>query len=90
MSRAQAIKQNCMDCSGGIPKEVTLCPIVNCPLWPFRFGYSVKDKRFRRRMEAAKRKYPDEYQEMAVLLREYAENTPNLAENVEIDALLRE
>ena len=90
MNRAQAIKQHCTECSGGTPKEVTLCHIVNCPLWPFRFGYSVKDRRFKKRMEAAKRKYPNEYQEVISLMREYAKNTPNLGEFVQIDAFLTE
>jgi len=67
LNKSQAIKAKCLDC-GGSPKEVTLCHIVNCPLYPFRFGYSIRDKRFKKRMEAAKRNYPEEYKEMLKLI----------------------
>lgn len=31
-----AIKFHCLDCSGGLSKEVRECEIGNCALWPFR------------------------------------------------------
>lgn len=34
----RAIRAKCLDCSGGQPKEVRLCPIKNCALWPYRMG----------------------------------------------------
>jgi len=34
----KAIRSKCIDCSGGSYKEVTLCPIVDCPLYPYRYG----------------------------------------------------
>lgn len=34
----KAIRAKCLDCSCGNVKEVTLCPITRCPLYPFRFG----------------------------------------------------
>ena len=67
MNKSKAIKAKCLDCSGS-PKEVTLCHIVNCPLYPFRFGYSFRDKRYEKRMEAAKRNYPEECMEMKKLI----------------------
>ncbi len=67
MNKSQAIKAKCHDC-GGSPKEVTLCQIVDCPLWQFRFGYSQKDKRYKKRMGAAERNYPEEYKEMLKLI----------------------
>ena len=34
-----AIRLKCVaDCTVGQPKEVELCPITDCFLWPFRFG----------------------------------------------------
>lgn len=33
-----SIRNKCLDCSGGSYKEVRLCPIQNCDLWPYRFG----------------------------------------------------
>ena len=34
----KAIRAKCLDCSGGQPKEVRLCPVSRCPLWPYRMG----------------------------------------------------
>ena len=69
MNKSQAIRAKCLDCSGS-PKEVTLCHVVDCPLSPFRFGYSVKDKRYKERMETANRNHPEEYKEMFKLISE--------------------
>jgi hypothetical protein len=34
----KAIRSKCLDCSGWQPKEVRLCQIVACSLWPYRMG----------------------------------------------------
>ncbi len=34
------IKRHCKQCCGGSMKEVELCPVTGCILWPFRFGRS--------------------------------------------------
>ena len=34
----KAIRQKCIDCSGGSISEVRKCPCVACPLFPFRMG----------------------------------------------------
>ena len=31
-----AIRQKCLDCSGGMRSEVKNCRIRDCPLWPYR------------------------------------------------------
>ena len=36
-SPVKAIRKHCLECAGS-SKEVTLCPIQECPLYPFRFG----------------------------------------------------
>ena len=36
LTRSQAIKFNCLDCSGGVVAEVRDCIIKTCPLWVFR------------------------------------------------------
>jgi hypothetical protein len=36
LTRSQAIKFNCLDCSGGVVAEVRCCVIKICPLWVFR------------------------------------------------------
>ena len=32
------IRRKCLDCAGGLPKEVRLCRAFDCPLWNWRFG----------------------------------------------------
>jgi len=34
----KAIRLKCLDCCAGSRKEVRLCPVRDCPLWPFRMG----------------------------------------------------
>lgn len=34
----KAIRKKCLECSAGQIKEVELCPITDCALYPFRFG----------------------------------------------------
>ena len=34
----KAIRQHCLSCSGGSPKEVADCIIKDCSLYPYRFG----------------------------------------------------
>ena len=33
-----AIKRKCKECMCGSTKEVKLCPIYDCSLYPYRFG----------------------------------------------------
>lgn len=32
------IRAFCVECSGGSPKQATMCDAMECPLWPFRLG----------------------------------------------------
>ena len=34
----KTIRLKCLDCSCGQPREVRLCPVERCPLWPYRMG----------------------------------------------------
>ena len=49
-SRKKAIRDHCLICAGGSAKEVTLCCVIDCPLWEWRFGdhsdTPVSKKRF--------------------------------------------
>ena len=38
----RAIRAKCLDCCGGQPKEVRLCSIEKCPLFPYRLGHRPK------------------------------------------------
>lgn len=66
MTKAQAIKKHCLDCSGHQAKEVTLCHLIYCPLWEFRFGNCLKNKNFNKRMQGAKKAYPKDFKEMII------------------------
>lgn len=43
LSPLKAIRAKCLDCMCGSFKEVTLCPIENCPLYAYRFGRRPKN-----------------------------------------------
>jgi len=34
----KAIRKKCLDCSNSQTKEVRLCPVVECALYPYRMG----------------------------------------------------
>lgn len=34
----KAIRLKCIDCMCCQKKEITLCPVTQCPLWPYRRG----------------------------------------------------
>lgn len=38
----KSIREYCIGCSGGSKCEVRLCPVVNCPLYPYRMGHRPK------------------------------------------------
>lgn len=44
LTRSKAIRAKCLDCSGGQPKEVRLCPVRGCALWPYRLGRRPKQE----------------------------------------------
>ena len=35
ISPLMAIKNNCVECMGGEKREVPLCQIMDCDLWPY-------------------------------------------------------
>ena len=42
----KAIRAKCLDCSCGMAKEVRLCLIKECPLWPYRMGKRPKNDKY--------------------------------------------
>lgn len=38
ITRADAIREKCIDCCAGSPGEVRKCTMIDCALWPFRMG----------------------------------------------------
>lgn len=45
ISPLKAIRLKCLDCSCGSSNEVKLCPVVKCPLYPFRDGHNPYTKK---------------------------------------------
>ncbi len=43
-SPLRSIRIYCRQCSGDSPKEVRLCVIPDCPLYPYRQGHNNKRK----------------------------------------------
>ena len=38
----KSIRAKCLECSCGQIVEVRLCPITDCPLYPYRMGHRPK------------------------------------------------
>lgn len=86
MTRSQKIKKKCLQYCSYTQKELSLCHIVDCPLWTNRFGYSMKDKRFWKRMETARKNYPKDFAELLELIPDYLKILPNTPETALICA----
>jgi len=67
ITKAKAIAKYCLECSGDSPKEVTLCHLIDCPLWSHRMGSGINSKQYKRRMDKAKQRYATEIKEMLQL-----------------------
>jgi hypothetical protein len=39
LTPCKAMRAKCLDCSAGSYNEVKLCPMDDCPLYPYRFGH---------------------------------------------------
>lgn len=61
ISYGKQIRIKCLECSGDQTKEVTLCPVADCALWPVRFGCLITSPRYQKRMDTARKNYPKEY-----------------------------
>jgi hypothetical protein len=68
MTRAKAIQAYCFECAGDSHKEVTLCVLKDCPLYPYRFGNSPKSKGYKERMKLAKTRWPDDWASTIAIL----------------------
>lgn len=42
LTPVKAIRAKCFDCTCGQSKEIRLCVIKNCPLYPYRMGHRPK------------------------------------------------
>lgn len=45
-----AIRAMCVECSGGSLKEVQMCTVVKCALYPFRLGQNPHNKKTKERL----------------------------------------
>ena len=74
MVRSEAIRLKCLDCAGMSRKEVTLCMIFDCPLWPYRMGSCATATSYVERMAKAEKNYPVESREFRKALTDCLEN----------------
>ena len=44
LTPVKAIRKKCIDCSGGSLKEVRLCQVTECELYPYRMGKRPDDE----------------------------------------------
>ena len=80
MTKAKAIQKHCLGCAGESYKEVALCAIPDCPLYPYRFGNSPRTKAYKARMSQAKERWPDDYAETMASLKSSSSKTATLSE----------
>ncbi len=66
--KKKAIKDYCRDCAGGTFLEVLFCHLTDCPLYPYRTGYSARQDEIS--LAAAMEKHPDVAKELRPLLSE--------------------
>jgi hypothetical protein len=69
MTRAKAIQTHCYGCAGDSAKEVALCCVQDCPLYPYRFGNSPGSKAYKERMKLAKERWPEDYASTMAILK---------------------
>lgn len=63
LNKSTAIKEHCLDCSGGNYHDVALCAMFDCPLWSWRIGSPVSIV-YRQRMERLRVSQKKEIQRM--------------------------
>jgi hypothetical protein len=63
LQRDQAVRLHCLECAGENSTEVTLCPCTACPLWGFRMGNILNNKKARDRFEEYQEREPKEFEE---------------------------
>jgi len=74
MTRNEAIRKKCLECSGGSPKEVTICHHFDCPLWWYRCGSPPTSKAYKERMKTAKKNYSPDFavlKELGIRLKQF-------------------
>ena len=62
-TKQKAIAQYCHECADSA-KEVTLCHLFDCPLWPYRTGTSVNSNVYKERIKKAKINYKKDFEEL--------------------------
>ena len=53
LTPVKSIRAKCLDCSSGSMKEVRLCPVRNCALWPYRMGRRPRKEELEEKREIA-------------------------------------
>lgn len=71
----KAIRAFCLECSCGSTAEIKECPVIRCPLYPFRFGKNP----YRQRREMTE----EEKRVLADRLKEARKNVGSSVEKME-------
>jgi len=58
-TRKYLIKKYCFECSGNSYIEVTICPVINCPLWWYRMGGEADSPSCIKRVQNNIANYPE-------------------------------
>ncbi|HHX66809.1 MAG: hypothetical protein WAO56_01215 [Miniphocaeibacter sp.] len=51
LTKQEAIKKKCLECSAGNKNEVANCEIKDCALWRYRNGYEEQDELYFKHMK---------------------------------------
>ena len=73
----KAIRAYCLECSCGSTAEIKECPVIKCPLYPFRFGKNP----YRQRREMTE----EQKQVLADRLKEARKSVAGAVEKSEVD-----
>ena len=67
MTKQDAIRLHCLECAGDSRKDVTLCHLFDCPLWPWRTGTHISSGTYAERISKALVNYPEDVAELVKL-----------------------
>lgn len=67
MTKQDAIRLHCLECAGDSRKDVSLCHLFDCPLWPWRTGSHITSRTCIERVSKALENYPEDAAELVEL-----------------------
>ena len=77
-SPLKAIKMHCLDCQCWQRNEVTLCPAIDCALWPYRKGHRPSEEDIKT-VEQTEDRFAEQKKKIGFGREVSAENAQNFA-----------